>query len=43
MTKYEEQLGADLIEHGLSGLNITNYSVERQSAKYFFLIFFLIF
>uniref|UniRef100_A0A915ESU3 Ammonium transporter AmtB-like domain-containing protein n=1 Tax=Ditylenchus dipsaci TaxID=166011 RepID=A0A915ESU3_9BILA len=30
MTKYEEQLGADLIEHGLAAHNIAKYTVEKR-------------
>uniref|UniRef100_A0A8R1HKP5 Ammonium_transp domain-containing protein n=1 Tax=Caenorhabditis japonica TaxID=281687 RepID=A0A8R1HKP5_CAEJA len=30
ISKYEEELGADLIEHGLAGLNLMTYTVEKK-------------
>lgn len=30
VSKYEEELGADLIEHGLAGVNLMTYTVEKK-------------
>ncbi|EGT47988.1 hypothetical protein CAEBREN_04181 [Caenorhabditis brenneri] len=28
--KYQEELGADLIEHGLAGVNVMTYTLEKK-------------